>query len=639
MAKVGQFINRRSVNSLILSVLDASLGFLAMFLAMTWRYDFENKSIPASLDYKAGLVFAITTFTVWMALRIHRGIWRFTSLRDIRVLAQGVFLVSIITPLIMFLFFNRGAHFPRSVPFIAGPLFFGILTLIRLISLFYHNGDIRAILRRKNPHLPNAVLLGSEDSANHYIRDINRKRIAPNFNIQGIVSTESSFKGRSIHGVPVLGDITEIEKIYAQLGTAKDNLTLIATQSNLKRELSDKFVRIAAQLSLPLVRVQPGGASELTPFEAADLIGRPVQAHDMSPVNRMVEGETVLVTGAGGTIGSELSRQIFSFSPKTLVLFDISEFNIYQILQELDPHNIHQKAGRLKAYLGDVRDKARVTEVFETENPHIILHAAALKHVPLGEMNPLETLSINLIGTDNLLDISEQFKAKSFTLISTDKAVKPTNIMGASKRLAEILTLSRQHQNSQISTNCVRFGNVLASNGSVIPLFESQIAKGGPVTVTDKNVERYFMTTREAASLVLQSAAMNLTHQNADGAVYVLDMGEPVNIARLARQLIRLRGFVPDRDIKIEYTGLRPGEKLTEVLIGDSEHLNETSIKGVMRFTGLMVDPESVNRRMGKLMDYIKDRDYGAIQNSIADLIPCYDPNGILSVKATLPKT
>jgi len=206
----------RSLNSLLLSVLDAGLGFVAMFLAMTWRYDFENKPIPDMLDYKAGLVFAATVFVTWMSLRVHRGLWRFTSLSDIRILLLGVFLVSIITPVIMFLFFNRGENFPRSVSFISGALFFGILTLIRLAVLLYHNGDIRALFRRRDSNLPDAILIGSEGSANNYIRDVSRKE-APGFNIRGIIiSSDTPFKGRSIRGVPVLGELSDIEDVCAR---------------------------------------------------------------------------------------------------------------------------------------------------------------------------------------------------------------------------------------------------------------------------------------------------------------------------------------------------------------------------------------------------------------------------------------
>lgn len=622
----------QSFKALVLTLTDAALGFVAMFLAMTWRYDFENKNIPDMLDYKAALVFAAVVLTTWICLRVHRGVWRFTSLSDIRVLLFGVFLVSIITPLIMFLFFDRGENFPRSVPFISGALFFGILTLVRLAVLLYHNGDIRALLRRRDSNLPDAILIGSEGSANNYIRDSSRKA-APGFNIRGIISSDDSFKGQSIRGVPVLGGLSDIEAVCRRFEGTPGKLTLIATQPNLQRALSDRLVRAAADIGVPLSRVLPGGANKLTPFEAADLIGRPVQHHDMSPVRRMMDDQVVLVTGAGGTIGSELSRQIFALTPKKLILLDVSEFNTYQILQDIDPDTSAQSAGKLSAYLGDVRDLNRLEDVFEREKPDIILHAAALKHVPLGETNPLETLTTNLIGTEHVLDMAQRYGAKSFTLISTDKAVKPTNIMGVSKRLAEVLTLSKQAQNSGLSASCVRFGNVLASTGSVVPLFESQIAKGGPVTVTHKDVERYFMTTQEAAALVLQAAAMNLVSHVDKAAIYVLDMGEPVNISRLARQLIRLRGFIPDRDIQINYTGLRPGEKLTEILIGDQEELSDTSVKGVMCFTGLVVDPESIDRRMAKLIKNIKSRDYDDIRKGLADIVPDYDPNGTLSKK------
>lgn len=601
-----------------------------MFLAMTWRYDFENKPIPDSLDYKAALVFALVVFLTWLCLRVQRGLWRFTSLSDIRILLMGVFLISLITPVIMFLFFNRGENFPRSVPFISGALFFGILVLTRLGALLYYNGDIRALFRRRDANLPDAVLIGSESSANNYIRDISRKPVQ-GFNIRGIISSDAPFNGQSIRGVPVLGELSQIEEVCARFDAAPGKLTLIATQPNLNRAFSDQLVRIAARMGLQLARVQPGGANNLTSFEAADLIGRPVQHHDMSPVRRIMDDQIVMVTGAGGTIGSELSRQIFSLTPKKLVLVDISEFNTYQILQNLDPDSVYQDTGRLSAYLGDVRDIERLKAIFEKEKPDIILHAAALKHVPLGEMNPLETLGTNLIGTENVLAMAVRYKAKSFTLVSTDKAVMPTNIMGASKRLAEVLTLARQAQNSDLSASCVRFGNVLASTGSVVPLFERQIAKGGPVTVTHKDVERYFMTTQEAAALVLQAAAMNLTSHIEKGAVYVLDMGEPVNIARLARQLIRLRGFIPDRDIPITYTGLRPGEKLSEILIGDQEELTDTPVKGVLCFRGLVVDPESIDRRLTKLIKNIEARNYENIRKGLADIIPDYDPNGTLS--------
>ena len=625
------YLKHRHVRSLILSIVDAVIGFVAMFCAMTWRYNFENKAIPNDLDTNSALVYAATVLIVWLGLRTHRGVWRFTSLNDIRVLLQGMLLVSIIMPLIMFLFFDRGDNFPRSVPIIAGALFFVALILIRVVVMFLYSGDVRAIFRRKDLNLPSAILLGSENSANNYIRDMNRKTTAPNFNIQGIITTDASFKGRSIRGVPVLGGISEIDTLIKGGDPKSNNLTLIATQHDLQRDQSDKFVRVAARLGLPLVRVQSNDAFELTPFEAADLIGRTFQNHDISPVRTMLQGKTVLVTGGGGSIGSELVRQIFSLSPKKLLIFEASEFNTYAILQELDSTGQLRKTNRLAAYLGDVRDERRVEEIFKLERPDIVLHAAALKHVPLGEANPIQTLSTNLIGTNNVVKMSQRYGTQSFTLVSTDKAVQPTNVMGVSKRLAEFITLCGQVESETLSASCVRFGNVLASAGSVIPLFEKQIAEGGPVTVTHKDVERYFMTTQEAVALVLQSAALNLKYNSRGAAIYVLDMGEPVNIARLARHLIRLRGFVPERDIEIHYTGLRPGEKITEILTDDLERLEDTSVPGVRRLKGMMADHKSTIRRLEKIIKSLKAYDKDATYKHISDMIPEYVPNHILS--------
>ena len=283
------------------------------------------------------------------------------------------------------------------------------------------------------------------------------------------------------------------------------------------------------------------------------------------------------------------------------------------------------------ALLGDVCDPERMAEIFEIHKPEIILHAAALKHVPLGETNPIETLRTNIVGTKIIIDLAIKYDTKSFALISTDKAVAPSNIMGASKRVVEMLTLASEAAEAKLSACAVRFGNVLASTGSVVPLFEEQIARGGPVTVTDKDVERYFMTTKEAAALVLQAAALNAYQSEHKASIYVLEMGEPVNIARLARQLIRLRGFVPDRDIKIKYTGMRPGEKLTEGIASTIENLETTYVAGIQRITSEMQDPEIVTRRVDKLLTAIKNRDKLGIKKALKTLLPDYEPNGGLS--------
>ena len=338
-----------------------------------------------------------------------------------------------------------------------------------------------------------------------------------------------------------------------------------------------------------------------------------------------------MITGAGGSIGSELSRQIAALSPASMMLVDNSEFNLYKLDQLMFDLVPDESPMDWAVHLGDVCSVARMEEIFKAHKPEIILHAAAFKHVPLGETNPIETLKNNIGGTKNIIDLAVKYKTDSFTLISTDKAVAPSNVMGASKRIVEMLTMASEAEQSKLSATAVRFGNVLASAGSVVPLFEEQIARGGPVTVTHKEVNRYFMTMEEASALVLQAAALNSNHSQNKASIYVLEMGEPVNIAQLARQLIRLRGFVPDRDIKIKYIDLRPGEKMTEYLTGDEETLETTYVKGVMRFTGDVSDPASTLRRIDNLLDALDRRNKPAIRKALKTLLPDYEPNGGLS--------
>lgn len=626
------FLRMPSLTKAGVVLFDAVIGGLCMYGAIQWRYDFLNKPIPNNVDENAGLVMVALVVILWLALGVHKAIWRFTSISDIRKLLEGVFLAVILTPLVLFLFVDRAEHFPRSAPLIAGSLFFVLLCVSRLVGMLIQNGDIRGLFNHQVKDRKDAILIGSGASLYSYLRDSFRQSNGPGYNIRGLIETDDSYQGRSIRGVPVLGNLETLPKVYARLGLDKNNKpTLLATDVAPDRAQAYQLVKTASEIGAPLARIARNPGEKLSPFEAADLIGREARALDIAPVKRLMAGRRVMVTGAGGSIGSELSRQIAALSPYKIILVDNSEYNLYkldQLMTDLLPEDGETK---WSVHLGDVCDQACMEEIFKTCKPDIILHAAAFKHVPLGETNPIETLKNNVGGTKTIIDLAVKYKSKSFTLISTDKAVDPSNVMGASKRIVELLTMASEAEQSSLSASAVRFGNVLASAGSVVPLFEEQIAMGGPVTVTHKEVNRYFMTTEEAAALVLQAAALNANQSQNKASIFVLEMGEPVNIARLARQLIRLRGFVPDRDIKIHYTGLRSGEKMSEFLTGEDENLETTYVKGVMRFTGDVSDPASMLRRIDTLLDAIDHRNKPAIRKALKALLPDYEPNGGLS--------
>ncbi|HRQ83340.1 MAG TPA: nucleoside-diphosphate sugar epimerase/dehydratase, partial [Azospirillaceae bacterium] len=375
--------------------------------------------------------------------------------------------------------------------------------------------------------------------------------------------------------------------------TIEQWLYLAPQQAEVSRDAMRGLFERADALGLTLARLPSltefksalnEGKIELRPIAIEDLLGRPQAALDRGAIADLVTGLPVLVTGAGGTIGAELTRQIAALAPSLLVLMDSGEFNLYSIEMEIRERF---PGLSLQAEIGDVRDRDRVFRLMETVRPALVFHAAALKHVPLVEANPCEGALTNVVGTRNVADAARAVACRAMVLISTDKAIRPTSVMGACKRLAEIycqaLDLSPAPQADAQPTRfmTVRFGNVLGSSGSVVPLFQRQLAAGGPLTVTHPDMRRYFMTVREAVELVLQASAHGVAHGEERGKVLVLDMGQPVKIVDLARQMIRLAGFRPDEDVKIHFTGLRPGEKLFEELLSADEAPSKTDAEGV----------------------------------------------------------
>jgi O-antigen biosynthesis protein WbqV len=614
-----------------------------MMMVVRWRLDWANEPILGNIDHKSAYIAGAATLLIWVLLRQDRAIWRFTTLDDFRRIGAGIAAVAMIVPLVLLFFFDRADHFPRTAPFLFAAMFFALIIVSRVISMLLQNGDFRALFRARSTYGQDALLVGPAPHLYNYLIDRARKGGSGTnqhmgFNPVGLIETSGLYEGRTIRSVPVLGGPDSLREIYLKTTGRQDKpLQIIAVDPAPDRRVTAKLVKVAAELGAPLSRRSMDLNQGLSAFEAADLIGRDMRVLDLAPVREMFEGRTVLVTGAGGSIGSELSKQIAQLNPAKLILVDHSEFHLYKLEKRLARFHQAEESPCWSTLLGDVRNAPRMREIFALQRPEIVLHAAALKHVPLGQKNPLEVLRTNVMGTSNVLDMCAAFDVDHFILISTDKAVAPVNMMGASKRIVEMMTLARQAAQPGLQASCVRFGNVLASNGSVVNLFEEQIAMGGPVTVTHPEVDRYFMTLEEAAALVLQAAALGSKRRDASetghdtsGCIYVLEMGEPVNIGRLARQLIRLRGKVPDVDIEVRYTGLRPGEKLTEVLSYEDEDLAPTEVEGVQLYNRAVLDPASVLNRTKSLIRALNTRDRVSIRRSIAQLVPGYDPEDLL---------
>jgi len=547
-----------------------STGLMATVLI--WRYRFEPKPLPSEMVWRATVAFAVVTAVVYPIVRLHRGLWRFTTLSDVLRIAQGVALANLLLLPTLFIT-DRLADFPRTGLLIEAPLLILVLTASRLAVRVWRRGDLAAALRFEDRSAPWAVIVGDHSAAADYLAELRRSG-GQRFRFRGVITASEPADGGLIDGVEVLGGLDQLRAVL--LASAEDGpeVRVILAELRPGRELMQQVVAAAAETGARVVRRRGPGAVA-SPVEAADLLDRPPRRLDHERAAALISGRTVMVTGAGGTIGSELTRQVLALGPASVAVVDASEYNLYAIDMAL------REAGAppvWRAELADVRDRVRMEQLFRTVQPDVVLHAAALKHVPLMETHPAEAVLTNIAGARIVAELAREC-ASVFVFISTDKAVNPTNVMGATKRVAE-RTVRAVCNGSRTRAAIVRFGNVLGSTGSVAPLFERQIVDGGPITVTDPEMVRYFMTVQEAASLVLQAAALPADETGA-GGVFVLDMGDPVRIDDLARQMILLHGLRPDKDIAITYTGLRPGEKLFEEIFYAAEAVQRTDADGV----------------------------------------------------------
>jgi len=557
--------------------------------------------------------FAGVAAVTYLFTGLYRHVWEYVSAKDaLNVLRSAAIVVLVFLP--AWFSVTRLETLPRSLPFIS---WFLLVMLLAGPRLFYRVlKDRHARGMAVAPDAVPVLLIGAGPEAEHFLR-----KPVPSYRIVGMVTARGDRVGQVIQGVEVLGRNEDLVKIVADLDAR--NLRpekLILVGRNVAGATVRMMLDLAAQVGVPLERVRVGEDNDLKPRPIAieDLLGRPQSNLDRAAMAEMVRRRRVLVTGAGGSIGAELVRQMSALGPAHLTMVDNGEFNLYSI--DMDVRRRHANLSA-SAILADVRDAERIKDIIARENPDVVFHAAALKHVPLVELNPLEGLLTNAIGARNVADACVAAHVKTVVMISTDKAVNPSNVMGASKRVAEIYCQAMDLRELGTRFITVRFGNVLGSAGSVVPLFQQQLEAGGPLTITHPEIKRFFMTVHEAVELVLEAAALGPT-RNDEGAIYVLDMGEPIKIIDLARQMIRLAGKTPDTDVLIQVTGLRPGEKLTEELFHGEEPPLGTNMAGVLIARPRTVDHAVIAAKLSALEEACRRRDEAAALALVADLVP-----------------
>lgn len=589
--------------------------------------------VPWDEVAQGAAVLTVIAAVVFRLMGLYQGIWRYASLGDLLAITKAVSLVILVFFLAQFLW-TRLEDLPRSLPIINWFVLTALLGGPRFLYRILKDRRLNTILERNGTARVPVLLIGAGDGAELFLRAVGRPGDA-NYRAVGILSETSGRVGRRIHGIEVLGTLDDLEQVVMNLREKPSRI--IVTKDDLAgADVRNLFDRAAA-LGMTLARIPrltdfrqesaDGGPVPVPVREIAveDLLGRPQKPLDREAMAAMIRGKRVMVTGAGGSIGSELVRQAAAFDPAEIILLDSSEFALYTI--DMEVAVAHPDLVR-RALICDVRDSGRLNGVFAETQPDVIFHAAALKHVPLVEANPAEGLRTNVLGTANVAEAAVRFRSGIMVMISTDKAVNPTNVMGASKRIAEqyiqALDTSAEHGDTRFVT--VRFGNVLGSTGSVVPLFRKQLAAGGPLTVTHPDMTRYFMTIHEAVELVLQAAAFDTAsgHGN-DGKIYVLDMGEPVKIMDLARQMIRLAGFDPDTDIGIDVIGPRPGEKLFEEIFHGGEPPVATDAPGILLAAPRTVDITTMRDALKALTDLCAANDTDALGAFVRKQVPEYE--------------
>lgn len=608
------------INRIIaLLLMDIMSIVVASFAALYIRFDFSFSGISADYLLKFeriipfNILLTLLFFVVW---KLYRSVWRYASATE---LLNIVFATTCAALAQLVLCYVINQKMPRSYYVIYWFLLFGFTCMIRFSYRILRIINLkRADIAGKNKG-SNVMLIGAGAAANSILKEIETSQYV-NLNVKCAIDDHPGCRGKFLRGVPIVGGRDKIADAVGEYGIDEIIFAIPTANRQTRREILDICKETGCKMrTLPGMYQLINGdvsVSKLKDVEIEDLLGRePIQINTEEVLN-YVRDKVVMVTGGGGSIGSELCRQIAGHNPKQLLIVDIYENNAYEIQQELI-----RKYPQLNlvVLIASVRNTARMDCIFDTYRPNIVYHAAAHKHVPLMETSPNEAIKNNVFGTYKTALAADKYGAEKFVLISTDKAVNPTNIMGASKRICEMV-VQMMNQKSQTNFVAVRFGNVLGSNGSVIPLFKKQIAEGGPVTVTHPDIIRYFMTIPEAVSLVLQAGAYAR-----GGEIFVLDMGEPVRIVDLATNLIKLSGYRVGEDIEIKFTGLRPGEKMYEELLMNEEGLKTTANKMIFIGKPIEFDADAFEKQLQKLGEDAKS-ETSDIRADVKEIVSTYVP-------------
>lgn len=607
-----------NLRGIVVALIDLSVVFVAVLFAFGLRFDFtfqpEMAAIPPALA--AALV---CYFPCFMLFGLYRGIYYFSSFSDLLSITKAVFLGALATAAAI-LFHTQG-RFPRSILLLHPILtFLGVCAIRFGIRLAKTHWDLPRPYSGKSR---NALIIGAGELAESVLRQM-LKTPESGYRPVGLLDDDHTKWGLRLHGFPVLGGIDalddvlerkQVDEVVIAIGTRRGEIVRRVVEA-LKDRDGKPELRIAPSLQEMLAR--PHADVALRPVRPADLLNRDVVRLDRGKIAGVLAGKTVLISGAGGTIGGELSRQVLQYGPAHLVILESHATSLFNIEAELGSG---KDGVRITPVLGDIRDRALIDRLFETHKPQVVLHAAAHKHVFQLENNVREGAGNNVLGTFHVASAAKKHSAETFLLVSTDKAVRPTSVMGATKRIAERIVQSLAAGGGRTRFIAVRFGNVLGSSGSVLEIFQKQIKTGGPLTVTHPDVTRYFMTVEEAVELILQACSIAK-----GGEIFILKMGTPVKIAEMARNLILLSGLDPDKDIEVRFTGLKQGEKMGEELIEDAAGCNASQHPDIMILSGEVSPEADIERKMLDLEIALRGQTEAAVLQRILELAPSFTP-------------